>query len=140
MRLVPKKNDDKRIEYIDEPTLRKQLLDEPTGFSTTYQPGFKFRGLNDKTIFFDENHERLTQNYRNAFIRLAIYYLYKEKSDAKAVLALDAMEKKIPRSVVAMDYRIKHDISKLYFSAGAIKQYEVFAKEVIDRAVKTIRN
>lgn len=138
MRLVPKKNDDKRIEYIDEPTLRKQLLDEPTGFSTTYQPGFKFRGLNDKTIFFDENHERLTQNYRNAFIRLAIYYLYKEKSDAKAVLALDAMEKKIPRSVVAMDYRIKHDISKLYFSAGAIKQYEVFAKEVIDQAKKQL--
>lgn len=136
MRLVPKKNDDKRIEYIDEPTLRKQLLDEPAGFSKTYQPGFKFRGLNDKTIFFDENHERLTQNYRNGFIRLAIHYLYKEKNSDKAVITLDSMEKKIPRSVVAMDYRIKHDISKLYFTADAFTQYEVLAREVIDQAKK----
>ena len=140
MRLVPKKNDDKRIEYVDEPTLRKQLLDEPAGFSKTYQPGFKFRGLNDKTIFFDENHERLTQNYRNAFIRLSLHYLYKEKDNAKAVEILDAMETKIPRSVVAMDYRIKHDISKLYFSAGALKQYEEYAREVIKEAKKKLES
>ena len=138
MRLVPKKNDDKRIEYIDEKILSKQLLDEPAGFSKDYQPGFKFRGLNDKTIFFDENHERLTQNYRNAFIRLAIYYLYKDNDKTKAINVLDEMEKKIPRSVVAMDYRIKHDISKLYFSAGAMKQYETLAKEVIDAAKKQL--
>jgi hypothetical protein len=138
MRLVPKKNDDKRIEYIDEKILSKQLLDEPIGFSKNYQPGFKFRGLNDKTIFFDENHERLTQNYRNAFIRLAIYYLYKEKDNAKAINVLDEMEKKIPRSVVPMDYRIKHDISKIYFSAGALKQYETLAKEVIVEAKKQL--
>lgn len=138
MRLVPKKNDDKRVEYVDEPILRKQLLDEPKGYSYTYQPGFKFRGLNDKTIFLDENHERLTQNYRNAFIRLAIHYLYKEKNDTKAVQALDAMETKIPRSVVDMDYRIKHDISKIYYSANAMKQYEVLAKEVIAQAKKQL--
>ncbi len=138
LRVVPKKNDDKRIEYIDESTLRKQLLDEPEGFSKTYQPGFKFRGLNDKTIFFDENHERLTQNYRNAFIRLAIHYLYKEKNDTKAVQVLNVMDKKIPRSVVAMDYRIKHDISKLYFSAGAVEEYQELAREVIDQAKKQL--
>jgi tetratricopeptide (TPR) repeat protein len=138
MRLVPKKNDDKRIEYIDEPILRKQLLEEPSGFSKDYLPGFKFRGLNDKSIFFDENHERLTQNYRNAFIRLAIYYQYKEKNSTKTLAALDAMEKKIPRSVVPMDYRIKHDISKIYFSAGGFKQYEILAREVIDQARKQL--
>jgi hypothetical protein len=138
MRLVPKKNDDKRIEYIDEQILSKQLLDEPAGFSKDYQPGFKFRGLNDKTIFFDENHERLTQNYRNAFIRLAIYYLYKEMNANKTIKALDAMEKKIPRNVVTMDYRIKHDLSKLYFSAGANNQYVSLAKEVIVEAKRQL--
>ncbi len=138
MRLVPKKNTDKRIEYIDEPILRKQLLDEPAGYSKNYQPGFKFRGLNDKTIFFDENHERLTQNYRNAFIRLAIYYQYKDKNNAKSIEALEAMENKIPRNVVPMDYRIKHDVSKLYFTAGAMAQYETYAREVIAEAKKQL--
>ncbi|MFA7228485.1 MAG: DUF2723 domain-containing protein [Melioribacteraceae bacterium] len=136
MRLVPRKNSDRRIEYIDEPILRKQLLEEPAGYSKDYLAGFKLRGLNDSTIFFDENHERLTQNYRNAFIRLAIYYQYKERNSSKTIETLDAMENKIPRSVVPMDYRIKHDISKIYFSAGAFKQYEILAREVIDQAKK----
>ncbi len=134
MKFVPKKSETKSIEYINEPILRKQLLEEPEGFSKTYQPGFKFRSLNDKDIFFDENHERLTQNYRNAFIRLALYYLYQEKNYNKVVEALDVMEKKIPRSVIAMDYRIKHDISKIYYNAGAMKQYKAYADEVINAA------
>lgn len=136
MRVVPKKNDDRRIEYINAPLLSKQLMEEPAGYSKSYQPGFKFRGLNDKTIFFDENHERLTQNYRNAYLRLALHYLYKEKKNEKVTAALDMMEKKIPRNVIPMDYRIKHDVAKIYFSAGAIKQYEIYAREVIDAAKK----
>ncbi|MEW6195315.1 MAG: DUF2723 domain-containing protein [Bacteroidota bacterium] len=134
MRFVPKKSEMKNIEYINEPILRKQLLEEPEGYSKTYQPGFKFRSLNDKNTFFDENHERLTQNYRNAFIRLALYYLYQEKNSNKVVEALDVMEKKIPRSVIAMDYRIKHDISKIYYNAGAMDQYRSYAAEVIEAA------
>ncbi len=134
MRFVPKKSEMKSIEYINEPILRKQLLEEPEGYSKTYQPGFKFRSLNDKNTFFDENHERLTQNYRNAFIRLALYYLYQEKNYNKVVEALDVMEKKIPRSVIAMDYRIKHDISKIYYNAGAMEQYRSYAAEVIKAA------
>ncbi len=138
MRVVPKKSDAKTIEYINEPVLRKQLMNEPGGFSKTYQAGFKFRGLNDKTIFLDENHERLTQNYRNAFMRLALHYLYQEKNNSKVIETLEAMEKKIPRYVISMDYRIKHDVSKLYFTAGAMKQYGVLAKEVIDAAKKQL--
>ncbi|MFA5803324.1 MAG: DUF2723 domain-containing protein [Melioribacteraceae bacterium] len=137
MRVVPKKNDIPRIEYINEPILRKQLFDQPTnGFSKDYQPGFLFRGLNDKTIFFDENHERLTQNYRNAFMRLALHYLYKEKNNGKTINAMEEMEKRIPRSVIPMDYRIKHDISKILFSAGDTKLYEIYAREVIEETKK----
>lgn len=138
MRFVPKKSEMKSIEYINEPILRKQLLEEPTGYSKSYQPGFKFRSLNDKNIFFDENHERLTQNYRNAFIRLALYYLYQEKNHNKVIEVLDAMENKIPRTVIAMDYRIKHDISKIYFNAGAMDKYRAYAEEVIVAAKRAL--
>jgi hypothetical protein len=114
-------------------------MQEPEGFSKTYQPGFKFRGLNDKSIFFDENHERLTQNYRNSFMRLALFYMYQTKDDAKAVNVLDMMEKRIPREVIPMDYRIKHDVAKMYFALGATKQYETYAKEVIAEAKRQIQ-
>ena len=133
-RVVPKKNPSKQLEYIDEKIMRAQLMDEPSDYSSSYRPGFKFRGLNDSTIFFDENHERLVQNYRNAFIRLALNYLYTDKNNAKVVETLDKMESKIPRAVIPMDYRIKHDVAKVYFNAGAFKQYEAYAKEVIAAA------
>ena len=140
LRVVPKKSPYRTADYINEPVMRKDLMDEPEGFSKTYQPGFKFRGLNDKTIFFNENHERLTQNYRNSFMRLAVFYLYRNGDKKDAVAALDMMEKKIPRSVIPMDYRIEHDVAKIYYSAGAMKQYEIYAKEVIAAAKKQLES
>ncbi len=44
------------------------------------------------------------------------------------------MEEKIPRSIIPMDYRIKHDVAKILFSAHAYSQYESYAKEVINEA------
>jgi hypothetical protein len=137
-RVVPGKSPAKNIDFINEPVLRAQLMDEPSGFSSTYRAGFKFRGLNDKAIFLDENHERLTQNYRNAFMRLAVYYLYTGKETNKVVEVLDRMENKIPRTKIPLDYRIEHDVAKIYFSAGAMKQYVMYAKEVIDAAKKKL--
>lgn len=139
LRVVPKKFDAQSFEYINEPIVRKQLFDEPEGFSKTYRPGFKFRGLNDKTIFFDENHERLTQNYRNTFLRLAIHYLYHLKDSSKAIETLNMMEKKIPRDVIPLDYRIEHDVARLYYAAGDMKQYTIYAKDVIKTAKQMLK-
>lgn len=138
MRVVPKKNPSPSLEYVNEEILSKNLMDENVNISKNFQSGFLFRGLNDKTIFFDENHERLTQNYRNAFIRLALHFLYQKKDKAKVVETLDVMEKRIPRNVIAMDYRIKHDVAKIYYNADAKKQYEELAYEVIESAKRAI--
>lgn len=138
MRVVPKKNPQPSLEYINEEILRKSLFSENTNISKTFQSGFLFRGLNDKTIFFDENHERLVQNYRNAYIRLALHYLYQTKEKSKVIETLDMMEKTVPRSVVSMDYRIKHDVAKIYYNADAKQQYEELAYEVIESAKRSL--
>jgi len=127
-RLVPKKRD-KPAYYINEDLMRQQLFNEPEGYSKTYQPGFKFTGLNDSTIFLDENHQRLSQNYRNSFLRLAIFYLDQNKKD-KAVEVLDEMEKKLPRKNIEMRYELLYDISNLYYSANAIEQYNSIISEL----------
>ncbi|MDA3862089.1 MAG: DUF2723 domain-containing protein [Melioribacteraceae bacterium] len=127
-KLVPKKRD-KPVYYINEELMRKQLFNEPADYSRTYQPGFKFRGLNDTTIFLDENHQRLSQNYRNSFLRLAIYYLDQSQQD-KAVEVLDEMEKKLPRKNIKMRYELLYDISNLYYSAGANEQYTAMVNEL----------
>jgi hypothetical protein len=128
-RLVPGKREDDYY-YINEEILRKQLLEEPEGYSVDYQPGFKFRGLNDPRIFMDENHMRLYTNYRNSFMRLALYYLYETAEYDKAVEVLDKMEEKMPRKIVPIEYFILSNIAQWYEMAGAHDKYLEIAKEV----------
>lgn len=127
-RLVPNKRP-KQSYYINENLMREQLFNEPDGYSKTYQPGFKFRGLNDSTVYLDENHQRLSQNYRNSFLRLALYYLDQGKKD-KAVEVLDKMEEKLPRKNIEMRYELLYDVSNFYYSAGAMAQYNSIIKDL----------
>lgn len=136
-RLVPEKKQ-ARTEFVNEPVLRKQLFSESAGFSKKYLPGFKFRGLNDSTIFFDENHTRLVQNYRNAYIRLAIYYMNTGQPNQKVVDVLNLMEKKLPRKILPIDYRVLYDIGNLHFAVGDLTNYKSIAAEVEKEALKTI--
>lgn len=135
MRLMPVKRQPGR-EYVDEAILRSQIFDSnPDEFSKDYRPGMKFRGIADSDVFFDENHQRLSQNYRNAFIRLALYYQNSGNND-ESIAVLDHMEKVIPRKRMPMDYRLQFDLSSLYYVAGAKEKYREFVKEVEEKALE----
>ena len=134
-RLVPEKrraND----EFI-EPNVLKANLTEAVGYSRDYQPGFKFRGLNDPNIFFDDNHKRMVQNYRNAFLRLTLYYIGQGKNDL-AVNTLDNMENKLPNKLISMDYGLLYEISNLYLRAGAKDKFNKFSEEVEKQALEKL--
>lgn len=135
LRLVPEKRK-QGVEFVNADVLEKELQENP-GYSKTYKPGFKFRGLNNPNIFFDDNHVRMTQNYRNAFMRLAIYDI-NTNQDQKAIAALDEMEKKIPRENIPMDYEILFEVGNMYWNAGAMKQYKEIAAEVETEALKRL--
>jgi len=51
--LVPQKRKT-RTGFVDEKILKQQLLIENSGYSKNYKPGFKFRGLDNPNIFFDD--------------------------------------------------------------------------------------
>ncbi|MCK5456492.1 MAG: DUF2723 domain-containing protein, partial [Melioribacteraceae bacterium] len=55
-RLVPKQRKSSAY-YVNEKVMKDQLFNEPEEYSRSYQPGFKFRGLNDPTIFMNNNHK-----------------------------------------------------------------------------------
>ena len=126
-RLVPEKR--KANDEFIEPTILKANLTEAVGYSKDYKPGFKFRGLNDPKVFLDDNQKRMVQNYRNAFLRLTIYYLTNGQNDL-AIKTLDEMEVKLPNALIPMDYGLLYEISTLYQRAGATQQYSKLAKEV----------
>lgn len=136
-RLVPEQRQ-AGTEFINEKVMRAQLFDENPGYSRDYKPGFKFRGLNDKSIFFDDNHERLTQNYRNSFIRLALHYINYGNHKEKCIETLNEMDRKIPRSVIPIDHRILFDIAGLYLAADAKDKYKELARDVEKVALQAI--
>ncbi len=135
LRLVPEKKKP-GVEFVNPEIMEKELTENP-GYSKTYKPGFKFRGLNDPNIFFDDNHVRMTQNYRNAFMRLAIYDI-NTNQDQKAIAALDNMEKKIPREIIPMDYQILFEVGNMYYNAGAEKRYKEVAGDIEKGALKAM--
>ena len=115
MRLVPEKGNG-NFDFINPDIVKKQLEENP-GYSKDYKPGFKFRGLNNPNIFFDDNHIRMTSSYRNVFIALAYYYLnHNEKK--LALNTLDKMQEKMPRNVIGMDYQLLFNVGNMYYSLG----------------------
>ena len=94
------------------------------------QYGYLFRGLNDSSIYFDENIRRLTMNYRYSFIRLALYYQMVENRPDRGKEVLARMESLVPRSVIPMDWRLMTDIMGIYQRIGSETMFNVYAAEV----------
>jgi tetratricopeptide (TPR) repeat protein len=133
-RLVPYRTG---VGNINTEVLDKQLFNEPEGYSKDYQPGFKFRGLNDTTMFLDENHSRMLMNYRNAYLQYAVYHL-NNKNNEKCIAILDEMERKLPRDIILIDYRYLFDIGKMYYQAGAMDKYREVAADIEEVATRMI--
>lgn len=108
---------------IDPKILGANLLNEPAEPNKNFQRGYRFRGLKDSTVHYDENVIRLAMNYRNAFMRLALYYLNTVRDNAKAIETLDSMMIKLPPNALPMDHRVEFDITNFYFFAGAKQRY-----------------
>jgi len=134
-RLVPEKRKP-NVEFVIEPVLSKQLIENP-GYSKEYMPGFKFRGLNDPEIFFDNNQRRMVQNYRNSFIRLTIYYLNQNQKN-KAIAVLDELNEKLPYKFLGIDNGLLFEIANLYLEAGENEKYKSLALDIEKTALASI--
>ena len=134
-RLVPEKRTP-GVEFVNAEVLSKQLIENP-GYSKDYKPGFKYRGLNRSDIFFDNNHRRMVQNYRNAFIRLTIHYLNNNAND-KAIAVLDIMNEKLPYKNLGIDNGLLYEISNLYLQANEKEKYKALALDVEKNALASL--
>jgi tetratricopeptide (TPR) repeat protein len=130
-RLVPEKRKP-GSEFINEDVVRAQLNGN-TVASKSYLPGFRFTGLADPTIFFDDNHTRMVQNYRNAFMRLAVYY--RSIGDNQSLITtLDDMNEKLPYKVLDMDNGLLFEVANLYLYAGDREKFAKLSADVEARA------
>jgi Protein O-mannosyl-transferase TMEM260-like len=132
-RLTPIKNTS-GMGNINDTLIHHEVFNPNPSFSKSYDPHYKFRGVADKDVFFDEVQSRLLMNYRNIFFRLADYYLESKEDSSMCTATLDQMEKIIPRSHIPMDYRFLYEVGNLYYSAGAFNKFKEVSKDVISIA------
>lgn len=78
---------------------------------------YKYRELNNKSVYLDFNSTRLLYNFRSGFIRLANDYLSEGQND-KAAGIIDSMLVRVPEFRSLGDWELIESIGKLYFLAG----------------------
>lgn len=140
-RVVPQKSP-KNSDYIDVPLLQKECLrpDSSITISKDYSPGFLFRNLNNKNVFYTDMEDGLIQNYRNIFVRLAAYYQTSLQDNKMALRTLNIMEEKIPHEIISMDYRLLYNVGNIYYNAGNYDKFKQIALEVIPSAKANLKN
>jgi hypothetical protein len=116
---------------INDNILQKQLMTDVDHPSQTPAYGFRWRGLRDSSTHFDENQRRLITNYRQAFMMYALYLTNAKQKPSDAVAVLNRMQYVVPRSIFALDYRSKNDISQLYGMGGDTLHAREYAAEIV---------
>ena len=99
---------------------------------------YKYRGLQDSTVYFDHNIEGLLQNYRTAFLQVAEYYAREDQND-KVKFLLDEMEKNVPGAVIPWTnpyLKLIRDSYSIALDTSAVS--EILAEGYNERELMTI--
>lgn len=128
---------------IDIAKMREYLFNNKTLFTsyynTKYERGFKFRGLNTNELFYDDNHIRMAQNYRNAYLNTAMYYM-QNNDNPNVIYTLDQMNKNLSIDNLEMDFKIFYTMCNLYYNAGAKQQFNTYANKFIKIVTDKLSN
>ena len=98
---------------------------------------FKWGGLNNPNLYFDETNTRMVMNFRNNYSRLA-ESLYQKGEVKKAVSALDKCMQEFPSSVVSLSY-FSIPIIDLYYKLGEKQKGNEILANMIDDQMTSIK-
>jgi len=128
-RLVPRRG--AYWQNLSPEKMRENYFTDIEKPSKTYQPGFLWRGLQDSSVYLDEDARRLMANYRQAFLSLGYYYANVEQQAGKFAEVLDRMEEVIPRRIIPMGLSMMFDIANYYRMAGRNEMYQALMAEIV---------
>ncbi|HTR82372.1 MAG TPA: DUF2723 domain-containing protein [Bacteroidota bacterium] len=116
---------------LDPANVQKQLMTDVETPSKTPAYGFRWRGLQDPSVHFDENQRRLTLNYRQVFMTYAVYLTNFKHDSSGAIAVLNRMEHVLPRTIIPLDYRSDNDIAQIYEANGDTVHKREYASDIV---------
>ena len=138
-RLLPYKPQSTYGVAVNQDIMHRCLFDEPKEPFDTPHYGFIFRGLDKESMFYNQDHRRMIETYRTLFLRLAYSYSQDSTKNDMVRQALAEMDKRIPRKIIPMDYRIKYDVAMLYLRMGDANKFNEYADEVEVTALEDLQ-
>ena len=130
MKVVPHKSQNAWM-AIDADVMQKELFTDVETPSKEPAPGFRWRGLQDSTVHFDENQRGLLRNYRQAFYGYAVYCLDVKNDPTQAARILDRMEQVMPHRMIPLDPELMSRIASIYDMAGEKDRCKEYSEDVI---------
>ena len=133
---------------FDHSTYYEPLEDKNSiNWSRDYQPGYIFRNLGNSKIYFNDQTQRLLQNYRSAYMQLAVtYYMdyqrkQRKKNNSKDELeqlksriisTLDRMSENIPENTIPIQSEDLHyQVARIYGDLGEQQSM----REILDKLI-----
>ncbi|MBL7998395.1 MAG: hypothetical protein JNL32_07140, partial [Candidatus Kapabacteria bacterium] len=119
---------------VDEKIMDQCLMQTVADDFASPEPkyGFKFRGLNNPDVYFDEHHRNYIDSYRRIFIQYAGYMAQSKRDAKKTVAILDKMVNSISLEQLEMDYLDLQNVADLYLSCGEAAKASKIGKYIVD--------
>ena len=133
-KVVPYKSKD-TIPNVDVEKTIQHLMTENPSYSQTYQLGSKYRGLQDSSIFYDDNMVRSVNTYIKGFVDLAEYY-YAKGDTVNLRNTLKKMDEYFPPNIFPKEYFMIQPLLALYEKMNDTEGYIATLKEMEQFLVK----
>ncbi|MDX2129449.1 MAG: DUF2723 domain-containing protein [Chloroherpetonaceae bacterium] len=140
-KVVPIASDEGGYGKIDRQIMYHKLMYE-----------FKYRNLNNPSVYLDENSRRLVSNYKNVFLRLAADLIEHENEStsvkdstgqlntisnkALALNVLDKAEEILPTELYDMDFRLMQSMISMYIRSGGMDRAKAMLPKLEDKVQK----
>lgn len=141
LRITPVRQPKGRTNDVDLNVMEKCLMnyDNSSNFSKEPRYGFKFRNLNNSSVFYDDVHRRSILGYRLLFITYAQALITDKNDKQKADKVLNTMDKLISHKQFPPDWDVAAQISTLYSQIGNEAKAREYAKLSYDVAEKAVQ-
>lgn len=142
LRITPVKQPRGKASDLDINITEKCLFnyDNSNNFHKEPHYGFKFRNLNDPSVYYDEVHRRSILGYRLIFLDYAQNVLTMQKDTVKANKALELMNKLISVDLFPMDWEMTAQVADLYDKMNNKQMAKKFAEMSINLVETALAN
>jgi tetratricopeptide (TPR) repeat protein len=136
---MPRLNFDRMVQNISEAPDYENKIVNSEDYLEHINAGngiYRYTNLDNGEVFFNENIQRLIQNYRSSFLQLGLEKLYSGNEDDKETTLelLDKMEAYFPTAVIpTTDADLDIQIGRIYKQAGKPEELKERLSQVVER-------